>query len=491
MKKLIVMIMTLICTIRCQALIGKKLPVNLMLDMFGEGDVVNTTVGYRNVNNGTTEAFNSTYTLEPGLKTFYDTDLLENTREKRVFAQFGQKQPLPKNKGKTVEWRKWKTLPPAMKALVEGVNPKGRKLGEVAITKTISQHGDYVEKSDVLDLHYYDNVGQAANEELGSAAAQTMDLLIRNELLTGTNVLVADTIGAGGTVTENNVRWKLTGESYLTPDMIAQAQTKLEADKVPQFDGRYYVSVIHPYAKYDLRKSEYWTEVHQYAAVEEIFNGEIGEMHGVRFLTTTNAPIFAPKTLYTDAQRYLTVGAYSGSASDASATAGVSTAYRITVDETISTDLGKALVGRCILLEQSGANKELCEIAGVTAASKYIYLKSAPTNTPADGDYLNPGEGGNEIHSTGKQIAAFASFFFGKDAFGIIDPDGAGLEFIYHDKRIAGGPLELKSTMGYKFEYAAKILYEERLLRVEHLSKYSGVAQDVLDTYEDGYDEQY
>ena len=121
MKKLIELLLTLICTIKCQALTGKKLPIELMLDTFGEGDLVNTTVGYRNVNNGTTEAFNSTYTLEPGLKTFYDTDLLENTREKRVFAQFGQKQPLPKNKGKTVEWRKWKTLPPAMKALVEGV----------------------------------------------------------------------------------------------------------------------------------------------------------------------------------------------------------------------------------------------------------------------------------------------------------------------------------------------------------------------------------
>ena len=119
------------------------LPVSLFLNLFGEGDLVNTTVGYRNTNNGTTQAFDSNYTLEPGLKTYYDTELLENTREKRVFAQFGQRQPLPKNRGKTVEWRKWKTLPPAMKAVVEGVNPKGRKMGEIAITKTISQHGDY------------------------------------------------------------------------------------------------------------------------------------------------------------------------------------------------------------------------------------------------------------------------------------------------------------------------------------------------------------
>lgn len=467
------------------------LPVTMILNIFGEGDLVNTTVGYRNTNNGTTQAFDGNYTLEPGLKTYYDTELLENTREKRVFAQFGQRQPLPKNRGKTVEWRKWKTLPPAMKALVEGVNPKGRKMGEIAITKTISQHGDYVEKTDVLDLHYYDNVGQAITEELGSAAAQTMDLLIRNELLTGTNVLIADTVGANGTVTENTVRWDLSGEAYLTPDMVAQVATKMEADKVPMLDGRYYVGVIHPYAKYDLRKSDYWTEVHEYAAVEEIFNGEIGELHGVRFMTTTNAPIYAPKTLFNDSQRYLTIAAYSGSASDSSATAGVSTAYCITVSETLTEDMGKALVGRSMLLEQSGANKERLEIAGVSYASKKIYLAAAPINTPAEGNYLNPGEGGNEIHTTGKQVGVFASLFFGKDAFGIIDPDGAGLEFIYHDKRVAGGPLELKSTAGYKFEFAAKILYEERLVRLEHLSKYSGTAQDVLDSYEDGYDEQY
>ena len=169
----------------------------------------------------------------------------------------------------------------------------------------------------------------------------------------------------------------------------------------------------------------------------------------------------------------------------------MSTAYCITVSETLTEEMGKALVGRSMLLEQSGANKERLEIAGVSYASKKIYLAAAPINTPAEGNYLNPGEGGNEIHTTGKQVAVFASLFFGKDAFGIIDPDGAGLEFIYHDKRVAGGPLELKSTAGYKFEFAAKILYEERLLRLEHLSKYSGTAQDVLDSYEDDFDEQY
>lgn len=449
------------------------------LETFGnEGNVVNATVGYVNANNNTVTSFDASYTLDPTLKTYYDTELLENSRDKRYFAQFGMKQPLPRGTGKTVEWRKWKTLPPAIKPLNEGVNPNGRKMGEISITKTVMQHGDYVEKTDVLDLHALDNVGLAATEELGAAAAQTQDLLIRNEIICGTNVLCADTVAGDGTVTENNIRWAMTGKAYLTGDVVAQAVTKMEVDKVPQIDGRYYVAVIHPYCKYDIRKDDDWVHAHEYAAVEEIFNGEIGELHGCRFVVTTNAKVWAPKPLNGTTARYLSVTAYANNAST-TATAGTATAYRITVSETPA----DALVGRYVLLEHSGANTEQMQIVGINATNKYLYLKAAPTNSPANGDYLNPGEGGKELHGDGKQNAVFACMFLGKDAYGIIDPDGAGLEMIYHDKRIAGGALELKSTIGYKFETATAILYQERMMRVECLSKYSGTAKDVLDEW--------
>lgn len=214
-----------------------KIHLNLF-DAGGSQAVVNATTGYVNANTGETTAFGNGYTLDPGLKEYYDTDLLENSRDKRYFAQFGLRQALPKNKGKTMEWRKWDTLPPAMRALQEGVAPHGRRLGETYVRKTITQHGDFVRKSDVLDLHFVDDVGLAATEELGSAAAQTQDLLIRNELLTGTNVMVADEVTGSG-VTANTLRWKLKGRAYLTSDMVAQCVTKLEADKVPELDGRY------------------------------------------------------------------------------------------------------------------------------------------------------------------------------------------------------------------------------------------------------------
>ena len=73
----------------------------------------------------------------------------------------------------------------------------------------------------------------------------------------------------------------------------------------------------------------------------------------------------------------------------------------------------------------------------------------------------------------------YATYFFGKDAFGIIDPEGGALEMIVKDKSQVGGPLNQFSTIGYKFETnGATILYTERLLRVMSCSSFS--ATDVV-----------
>lgn len=68
----------------------------------------------------------------------------------------------------------------------------------------------------------------------------------------------------------------------------------------------------------------------------------------------------------------------------------------------------------------------------------------------------------------------YATLIFGKNAFGVVDPEGMGLELIVKDRSQAGGPLNQFSTVGYKFETAAQILYQERMVRVESGSSFSG-----------------
>ena len=64
---------------------------------------------------------------------------------------------------------------------------------------------------------------------------------------------------------------------------------------------------------------------------------------------------------------------------------------------------------------------------------------------------------------------------FGRDGFGIIDPEGGALEMIVKDKSQIGGPLNQFSTIGYKLETnGATILYPERVLRIMSCSSFSG-----------------
>ena len=137
------------------------------------GTLVNATDTYVNAYTGDKTAFSAPNDLSSTIKTYYDTELLENARPNLIHAQFARKQPLPKGRGKSVEWRKWNTLADAP-ALQEGVIPTGQKFGQSSMTSAIVQHGTYVTVSDQLELHAIDNVILGATEELGASARQWM-----------------------------------------------------------------------------------------------------------------------------------------------------------------------------------------------------------------------------------------------------------------------------------------------------------------------------
>lgn len=335
--------------------------MELNLQRFADaGTVVNTTTG-------TVDAYTGTASPSGGMsatmKTYYDTELLENARPNLVFSQLGRRQVLPAHHGKTVEWRKFDTFDKALTPLTEGVIPSGKKLTMTAATVAVQQFGDYTTISDQLDTHAVDPIILGATEEMGAAAGATADTLVRNVLMTGTNVMYAPK-GATAVTSRGN----LTAECKLTPDLVHKAVTWLKKCKAPKFDGRWYVAVIHPSVAYDLTSSPEWLEAHKYASATEIFQGEIGQLRGCRFIESTEAPI----------------------------------------------------------------------IAG--------------------------GSGGAMVYAT---------LFFGKNAFGVVDPQGMGLELIVKDRSQVGGPLNQFSTVGYKFEAATQVLYQERMIRVESGSSYS------------------
>ena len=269
-----------------------------LLQLFADvGTLVNGTKGYTNAYEGTKENFDSKNSLSGEMKTFYDTELLENARTEMFYAQFAKKQPLPAHRGQTIQWRKWNTFAKAPQ-LMEGVIPTGQKFGMVTKTGAVSQYGTYATITDLLELHAYDDIILGATEEMGASLAETQETLIRDCLLTNTNVLYCDNVDLStgkklSTPTGcGEMEASTTAMSMLTPEMVAKAVTAMKKNRVPTINGKYY-AVIHPSVTYDLRRSKEWIEAHQYAAPEELFNGEIGELHGCRFIENVFAPVLA------------------------------------------------------------------------------------------------------------------------------------------------------------------------------------------------------
>lgn len=228
--------------------------------------------------------------LSPEMKTYYSMELLEDAKPNLVHDQFGQKRPIPKNGGKTIEWRKFSSLPAATTPLTEGVTPAGNKLNVSALTATVNQYGDYITQSDVLELTAIDNTVLEATKILGAQAGVTLDTVIRNVLVAGTNVIYAPKV-VTDKVTEVTSRAALAADSLISVDLVYKAVRKLKSMNVPTIGGKY-IAIIHPDVAHDLMRSEEWKEAHKYASPEQIYNGEIGELAGVRFVESTQSKIW-------------------------------------------------------------------------------------------------------------------------------------------------------------------------------------------------------
>ena len=234
----------------------------------------------------------STSGLTAEMKTFYDMTLIDEASANLVHAQFGQKRPIPKNGGKTIEFRKFAPLAKATTPLTEGVTPDGKSLSVSTITATVSQYGDYITQSDVLELTALDNTILEATKLLGRQAGVTLDTVVRNVMQSGTNVTYCPKIGEGGAETAVNSRANLDNTCQLTVKVLQQVVAKLRGQNAPTINGKY-VAIIHPYAAYDLMRDPEWIDAHKYTNVDNLYEGEIGEIAGIRFVQTTEAKIYS------------------------------------------------------------------------------------------------------------------------------------------------------------------------------------------------------
>jgi N4-gp56 family major capsid protein len=220
--------------------------------------------------------------LTDEMKTYYSDYLIDNAIPKLVHDQFGQKHPIPKDGGKTIEFRKYSPLPKLTTPITEGVTPDGQSLTMTKIEATVAQYGGYVTLSDVLLLTAIDNNLVQATKLLGAQAGATLDTITREVLNGGTNVIFSGGAPDRKTLAEGN---------FLTVDDVKKAVHTLKNQNAEKINGSW-VGIIHPDVAYDLTNDPAWKDVKTYSDPSDIYEGEIGKLYGVRFVETTEAKIW-------------------------------------------------------------------------------------------------------------------------------------------------------------------------------------------------------
>lgn len=245
--------------------------------------------------------------ISPAVAAYSVVRMLKRAMPYLQLEKFGQTYPLPTNSTNTAKFRRYFLsgaggsagtstpgsnfyIPVATTPLVEGVTPAGSRLANQDYTVTLNQYGDYVTITDVVMDTHTDNVLQQATDILGEQAAVTVETLRFNVLKAGTNVFYGNNVGGRSSV--------VTAISLADQRRVTTALNRQNAKKIsqvvassPDYNTKSveaaYMAVCHPDLETDIRTMTGFKPVADYGPHTTPFEGEIGSVEQVRYLTST------------------------------------------------------------------------------------------------------------------------------------------------------------------------------------------------------------
>jgi len=235
------------------------------------------------------ENLTTTTQVDPAVAIFYDRVLLKRGVPYLVHDNWSQRRNVPKKAGDTIKFRRYSALTVATTPLYEGVTPPGQQLAKTDLTAKVSQYGDFVHITDIVDLTVEDAVLTEAAELLGEQMGETMDTLIRDILAacassyTPTDKKVSDT----------NIQYVvklLIGNKAKMITSVVTASTGVGTKPVrPAFFG-----IMHSDLLSDLEDSTdcpSFKPTSEYPAQTPVIEGEWGATKNVRWVITQNGHV--------------------------------------------------------------------------------------------------------------------------------------------------------------------------------------------------------
>ena len=394
----------------------------------------------------TTVNLNLNKTTSAGIQPLYqpvlNRHLIASAKCEMIHHQFGQKAKMEKGKGKIVAWDKMSPLPLAKTPLTEGITPEGTSMNISRVTGIPKQYGAYIATTDQFDFFTPDPSPEILriNETLANNAGETLDSLTADVLSTGLNVYYA-----GG----KSARSELVEGDVATIDTIREVVRTLKVNKAKRIDGKY-VAIVHPDIAHDLMSDEKWIHAQQYQARTPLFEGEVGELYGVRFVESPLATVFRGAKFVRYKELTIT--------SEYSDNNGIYLAEKFSDEETSDLMTRKVLIaGRQYTIAYASVDTDGRTAIHLDVEAKDAFIEPDMKIYPAEGA------------AASKPV--YATLILGADAYGVTDPKST-LENITKALGSAGSgdPLNQRATMGWKSYHLCKILTNMYMVRLESLA---------------------
>ena len=232
---------------------------------------------------------------------YYDKVLLQILRQTEFgFDRFAQQKEIPKGGGRTVNFRKLGKLAPALVPLTEGVTPDGAVATKSNITGTVEQYGDYMAFSDRVDFEEIDPIIEGYAVEQGYQAKETLDLIIREILSAGTNVIWPNNKTSRASLvaaTYDPATGKRSGDYFSIRDarkVVRKFKKNFIQPVTPNGD---YICYISPDTAFDIMDDPDFQKAMDYGGnIKPMMDNEIGRLHRVRYIEVVNAKVFPGAT---------------------------------------------------------------------------------------------------------------------------------------------------------------------------------------------------
>lgn len=225
--------------------------------------------------------------LSAEVRQAYNRTLLSTAEPELIHAQFCKKYPVPKGQGNTINMNRFELLQPATTPLSEGVTPNGSNISVTRVPISCAQYGDFVPYSDMVLTESIDPLLEGIVERQGEQSGRTVEWLTRDMFSTGTIVRYANGETSRSAVLATDVI------NEIDIKKVVRTLKKNLARKQSIKGKKAYIAIISPDVEFDALAIDTFLKVSEYSDADQIFEGEIGMLYGCRFITSTEAKVFA------------------------------------------------------------------------------------------------------------------------------------------------------------------------------------------------------